>query len=64
MGKRYTKFNSNYLMRSNHQDTKLGQIMERDWVTTTGMNVLRFVSVRRILYNSGSFLFTTSNIPT
>lgn len=64
MGKRYTKFNSNYLMRSNHQDTKLGRIMERDWVTTTGMNVLRFGSGRRIWYNSGSFVFTTSNIPT
>ena len=64
MGKRYTKFKSNYLMRSDHQRTDLGRIMERDWVTTNGLNVLRFGSGRRIWYNSGSFVFTTSNVPT
>lgn len=38
--------------------------MERDWVTTNGLNVLRFGAGRRIWYNSGNFVFTTSNIPT
>lgn len=64
MGKRYTKFNSNYLMRSQHQHTDLGTLMERDWVTTNGLNVLRFGSGRKIWYNSGNFVFTTGNIPT
>lgn len=64
MGKRYTKFTSNYLMRSDHQRTDLGRVMERDWVTTNSLNVLRFGSGRRVWYNSGSFVFTTSNIPT
>lgn len=64
MSKRYTKFNSNYLMRNEHQQSDSGRIMERDWVTTNGMNVLRFGSGRRIWYNSGNFVFTTSNIPT
>lgn len=64
MSKRYTKFNSNYILRSKHQTTSLGTIVERDWVTTNGLNVLRFGSGRRIWYNSGNFVFTTSNIPT
>ena len=63
MGKRFTKFNSNYLMRNQHQRTELGSILERDWVTTTGLNVLRFGSGRKIYYNSGNFVFTTSKVP-
>lgn len=63
MGKRYTKFNSNYLMRSQHKRTELGNILERDWVTTTGLNVLRFGSGRNIYYNRGNFVFTTSKVP-
>lgn len=63
MGQRYTKFKSNYLMRSQRQHTDLGTLLERDWVTTNGLNVLRFGSGRKIWYNSGSFVFTTSNIP-
>lgn len=63
MSERYTKFNSNYLMRSQHQKTDNGSILERDWVTTNGLNVLRFGSGRKIWYNSGNFVFTTSNIP-
>lgn len=51
-------------MRSRHQNTKLGVILERDWVTTNGLSILRFGAGRRILYNSGNFIFTTSNIPT
>ena len=51
-------------MRSRHQRTDLGTIMERDWVTTNGLNVLRFGPGRRIWYNSGNFVFTTANIPT
>lgn len=64
MSERFTKFKSNYIMRSRHQKTDLGTIMERDWVTTNGLNVLRFGAGRRIWYNSGNFVFTTSNIPT
>lgn len=64
MSERFTKFNSNYLMRSQHQKTDLGTVLERDWVTTNGLNVLRFGAGRRIWYNSGNFVFTTSNIPT
>ena len=64
MSERFTKFNSGYIMRSRHQKTKLGTIMERDWPTTNGLNVLRFGAGRRIWYNSGNFVFTTSNIPT
>lgn len=64
MGERFTKFKSNYLMRSRHQRTDLGTIMERDWVTTNGLNVLRFGPGRKIWYNSGNFVFTTANIPT
>lgn len=64
MGERFAKFRSNYLMRSRHQRTDLGTIMERDWVTTNGLNVLRFGPGRRIWYNSGNFVFTTANIPT
>lgn len=60
---RYTKFKSNYLMRSQRQHTDLGTLLERDWVTTNGLNVLRFGSGRKIWYNSGSFVFTTANIP-
>ena len=63
MGKRYTKFNSNYLMRSQHKRTDLGNILERDWVTTNGLNVLRFGSGRNIYYNSGNFVFTTGKVP-
>lgn len=51
-------------MRSRHQGTDLGTIMERDWVTTNGLNVLRFGPGRKIWYNSGNFVFTTANIPT
>ena len=51
-------------MRSRHQRTDLGTIMERDWVTTNGLNVLRFGPGRKIWYNSGNFVFTTANIPT
>lgn len=51
-------------MRNQHQKTDLGTIMERDWVTTNGLNVLRFGSGRRVWYNSGNFVFTTANIPT
>ena len=64
MSERFTKFKSNYLMRSRHQRTDLGTIMERDWVTTNGLNVLRFGPGRKIWYNSGNFVFTTANIPT
>ena len=64
MGDRFTKFKSNYLMRSRHQRTDLGTILERDWVTTNGLNVLRFGPGRKIWYNSGNFVFTTANIPT
>lgn len=64
MGNRFTKFKSNYLMRSQHQKTDVGTIFERDWVTTTGLNVLKFGSGRKVWYNSGNFVFTTSNIPT
>lgn len=64
MSGRFTKFKSNYLMRSRHQRTDLGTIMERDWVTTNGLNVLRFGPGRKIWYNSGNFVFTTANIPT
>lgn len=63
MGKRFTKFNSNYLMRSEHKKTNLGNILERDWVTTNGLNVLRFGSGRKIWYNSGNFVFTTGKVP-
>lgn len=63
MGKRFTKFNSNYLMRSQHQRTNLGNILERDWVTTNGLNVLRFGSGRNTRYNSGNFLFTSGKVP-
>lgn len=51
-------------MRSRHQGTDLGTILERDWVTTNGLNVLRFGPGRKIWYNSGNFVFTTANIPT
>ena len=51
-------------MRSRHQRTDLGTILERDWVTTNGLNVLRFGPGRKIWYNSGNFVFTTANIPT
>lgn len=64
MGERFSKFRSNYLMRSRHQRTDLGTILERDWVTTNGLNVLRFGPGRKIWYNSGNFVFTTANIPT
>lgn len=64
MSERFTKFKSNYVMRSRHQTTDLGTVMERDWVTTNGLNVLRFGAGRRVWYNSGNFVFTTSNIPT
>lgn len=50
-------------MRSQHQRTNLGSILERDWVTTNGLNVLRFGSGRKIWYNSGNFVFTTGNTP-
>lgn len=50
-------------MRSQRQHTDLGALLERDWVTTNGLNVLRFGSGRKIWYNSGSFVFTTANIP-
>lgn len=63
MSNRYTKIKSNYTMRTKHQDTDIGTIMERDWVTTNGLNVLRFGTGRRVWYNSGNFVFTTSNIP-
>ena len=63
MSNRYTKFKSNYLMRSRHQKTELGTILERDWVTTNGLNPLRFGAGRRAVYNVGNFVFTTSNIP-
>ena len=51
-------------MRSRHQRTDLGTILERDWATTNGLNVLRFGPGRKIWYNSGNFVFTTANIPT
>jgi hypothetical protein len=60
---RYTKFNSNYLMRSQRQHTEFGTLLERDWVTTNGANVLRFGSGRKIWYESGGFVFTTSIVP-
>lgn len=63
MGNRFTKFKSNYLMRSQHQRTDFGTLMERDWVTTNGLNVLRFGSGRKVWYNSGNFVYTTANIP-
>ena len=50
-------------MRSQHQRTELGTLLERDWVTTNGINPLRFGSGRKIWYNSGNFVFTTSNVP-
>lgn len=64
MSGRYTRFHSSYILRQKHQSTNLGTIYERDWPTTNGLNVLRFGNGRRIWYNSGSFVFTTSNIPT
>lgn len=64
MSGRYTRFHSSYILRKKHQSTNLGTIYERDWPTTNGLNVLRFGAGRRIWYNSGSFVFTTSNIPT
>lgn len=64
MSERFTKIKSNYIMRSRHQKTDSGTIMDRDWVTTNGLNVLRFGAGRRIWYNNGNFVFTTSNIPT
>lgn len=50
-------------MRSQHQQSDIGSILERDWVTTNGLNVLRFGNGRKIWYNSGNFVFTTANIP-
>lgn len=63
MSERFTKIRSNYTMRTKHQESDAGTIMERDWVTTNGLNVLRFGAGRRVWYNSGNFVFTTSNIP-
>lgn len=51
-------------MRSNHQKVNNGSIVERDWVTTNGLNILKFGGGRRVWYNSGNFVYTTSNVPT
>lgn len=61
---RYTKYHSNYVLRKEHQNVKNGKIYERDWTTVTSLNILRFGSGRKPWYNDGTFVFTTSNIPT
>ena len=59
---RYTKVNSKYVLRKKHQNTKIGTIIERDWVTTGAVD--RFVPGKRPYYRDGNFIFTTTNIAT
>lgn len=59
---RYTKFKSNYIRRTKHQNLKGGDsIFERDWVTLGSQ--LRFGENKIPYYNNGNFVFTRTNIP-
>lgn len=61
MAGRYTKFTSNYIKRSKHQNINNGSIFERNWVTTGSR--LNFGKDKKPYYNEGGFIFTTSNVP-
>lgn len=62
MAGKYTKFTSNYIKRSKHQNISNGSIFERNWVTTGSK--LNFGKDKTPYYNEGGFIFTTSNVPT
>lgn len=62
MAGRYTKFTSNYIKKSKHQNINNGSIFERNWVTTGSK--LNFGKDKKPFYNEGGFIFTTSNVPT
>lgn len=57
MAGRYTKFTSNYIKRSKHQNINNGSIFERNWVTTGSK--LNFGKDKKPYYNEGGFIFTT-----
>lgn len=62
MAGKYTKFTSNYIKRSKHQNISNGSIFERNWVTTGSK--LNFGKDKKPYYTEGGFIFTTSNVPT
>ena len=56
---KYTKLNSNYILRKKHQNIDKGVIFERDWTTLSEKHSLE--NGKKPYYSDGNFLFTTSN---
>ena len=62
MAGKYTKYTSNYIKKSKHQNVYNGSIFERNWVTTGGK--INFGKDKKPYYADSGFIFTTSNVPT
>ena len=56
---RYSKVNSNYVLKKKHLDTSKGTIYERDWVTLGETRILE--PGKRPIYFDGHFLFTDNS---
>lgn len=60
MAKRYSKLNSNYILRKKHQETNKGTIWERDWVTIGAQHQIE--PGKRPFYSDGNFLYTDNAV--
>lgn len=58
---RYSKNNSNFIIRKKHQSIEGGTILERDWSTLGERHVIE--SGKRKVYGDSGFLFTDSTRP-
>lgn len=62
MAKKYSKYNSNYILNQEHKRTNKGVITSRDWTTIGGIE--RLERGKKPIYGNGNFLFTVRNIAT
>jgi len=58
---RYSKYHSNYILSRVHQNTKLGKIWLRDWVTIGSQHQIE--KGKKPYYSDTNFLFTDNSYP-
>lgn len=61
--RKYVKNYSNYVIKKKHQDTNIGTIYERDWVTIGSKERYGTWDKRMSYHGDSNFVFTTTNFP-
>ena len=61
--RKYVKSYSNYVIKKKHQDTNIGTIYERDWVTIGSKERYGTWDKRMSYHGDSNFVFTTTNFP-